>query len=708
MTELKRAKLPGWVYLALAVTAAMLSVHLHARQCVMLPSYNPADDTGYFQAESALQYRYARMLAGGEAVPAVDIRAQYPEGLKIGHEISLWMEQATAFTSRALYGAPPRPYHTFVIFWVCVFSGISVLACYLLGLALTGEPPAALTAALLFGVCWIGSTLTTEAYGFQTFSLPFLFFAVAALGAALGEKCARPGVWSAAGAAALAAALVSWHFTRFFLISLWLALAYAAWRSRGDGPALKRLRLCVRALLFSCAVVGLGAAVLRDTGFIVSPSVLLGCALLACLTLRGRRLAAILLILGLAALWQAGRESASYAHVYALLWDKLRFALAKPADPLLLSQEARLLWMGPFNSPAAGFLVFSFLPLAFAGAPRVWRAIKGPPVKEPAGDLCDAMLLIYAAGTALVQRLAPILAFFLCVAALRRGTGRSGKLRLAAGLAALAFFEMLKTVAPQSPVNLVMPLAASLTPAVGQPEASVASQRLMLEWLRRSGEARPVAADFGVSAAVLAYTPSPVLLHPKFESAVIRDKTAQYLKALYSDEDAFLAFCRKYGAKLFLHRAADALDETAEGSRYMAGVRTLNESMAAVRFHFFPEKLRHFRLLYENNDYRIFEVGAPGAALAACRPVYDLALFSPRREEGGWLVIDSAGVVRRINESEQKLLLAGIYLRLGRPEKALSLYEEAFLIWPPDGNLKQDRDRLRTALKAPKPRRDAR
>ncbi|MDO8804719.1 MAG: hypothetical protein Q7R35_09805 [Elusimicrobiota bacterium] len=714
MTDQKRAKIPGWTYLVMAVTAAMLSIHLHARQSVMLPSYNPADDTGYFQAEDALQYRYARMLANGEAVPFIDTRAQYPEGLKVGREISLWMEQVTAFTSRVLYGSPPRPYHTFVIFLVCVLSGVSVLACYLLGLSL-GEPPAALAAALLFGVCWIGSTLTTAAYGFQTFALPLLFFAVAALAAALSEGSARPGAWSppaaawaAAGGAALAIALVSWHFTRFFLVSLWLALAYAAWRSRGDEPALKRLRLCVCALLVSCAAAGLGTAVLRETAFVASPAFLLGCSLLACLTLRGRRLASLLLLFGLAALWQAGRESASYGHVYSLLWDKLRFALVKPADPLKLSQEARLLWTGPFDSPQLGYLVFSFLPLALAGAPRVWRFIKGPPVKEPAGALCDALLLIYAVGTVLVRRLAPVLAFFICLASLRRGGGRSNTIRLAAGLAALAFFESLKTAAPQSPLNLVMPLAAYLTPAGGQPEVSIVDERSMLEWLRRHGEARPVAAGFGVSAAVLAYTPSPVLLQPKFESAAIRGKSAEYLRALYSDEDAFLAFCRKYGAKLFVYCVVGVLDETADGSRYMAGTTVLNESMAAVRFHFFPEKLRHFRLLYEDNGFRIFAVGEPGAAHAARRPVYDLALFAPRRAEGGRLTIDAAGAVRRMGDSEHKLLLAGIYFRTGRPEKALALYEEAFSIWPPDERLKLNYDRLRSALKAPETRRAAR
>ncbi|HBA59913.1 MAG TPA: hypothetical protein DCZ92_03650 [Elusimicrobia bacterium] len=696
---------PGWVYFILAATAAMLSFHLNVRQCLNLPAYSPSDDTAYFQSESAFQYRYARLLAAGETVPVIDTRAQYPEGVKVGRELSLWMERATAAASRLLYEKPPAPYHTFVIFWVCAVSALSVLSCYLLGLALLGSAPAALAAALLFGVCWIGSSLTAQAYGFQAFALPLLFFATAAFAAALNKERAHPAGWLAAGAAAFAIALVSWHFARFFLIAFWLALAYAAWRGRADDALLKRLRLCAGVLLAACAAAGLGFPVLRDTLFIASPAFLAGCALLAALSLRGWRLAAALAALLAAAFWQTGREAAGYGHVYALLWDKLRFALAKPADPLKLSQQARLLWTGPFNSPQAGFLVFSLLPLALAAAPRAWRAVKGPAVKDPAGALCDALLLLFAAGTVLVERLAPILAFFLCAASLRRG-GRPGKIWLTAGLAGLALLEGLKTAAPQSPLNLVMPLAASFRPAEAQPKPSLENQRAALKWLDRQAAGSPVAADFGLSASVLAYTRSPVLLHPKFESPVIRAKTAEYLAALYSDEGAFLAFCRKYGARYFLYGAAGITDGTKDGARYMAGIRALTGDMAAVRFQFFPAKLKDFKLVYENGDYRIFEVAANRAGKPAgpAAPIYDLANFAPRQEKDGTLTLDTADVLKRRVDSSRSLYLARLYLSRGRPQQALQAYEAAFAAWPPDDKINEDYLNLKAALNQTKPR----
>jgi len=385
--------------------------------------------------------------------------------------------------------------------------------------------------------------------------------------------------------------------------------------------------------------------------------------------------------------------------IYLFPLPKLRFFLSKPENPLELSQNARLLWVGPFNSPQAGFLLFSFLPLALAAAPRAWRALKGPAVKEPAGALCDALLLLYGFGTLLVERLAPVLAFFVCLASLRKG-GRPGGVWLTAGLAALALFEGLKTAAPQSPLNLVMPLAASFTRADNRPKPTLENQRAVLNWLDAHGKGRPVAADFGLSASVLAYTSSPVLLHPKFEAPAIRAKTAEYLAALYSDEAAFLSFCRRYGAQLFLYAAAAMTDATKDGARYMAGLRDLNENMSAVRFHFFPEKLKSFRLVYENDDYRLYEVGPGNAAKTTgpAAPIYDLANFAPQPGKDGTLTLDTAGVLKRRAESARNLFLARLHLSRARPREALKAYEAAFAAWPPEGRFKQDYEKLRTAL----------
>ena len=68
----------------------------------------------------------------------------------------------------------------------------------------------------------------------------------------------------------------------------------------------------------------------------------------------------------------------------------------------------------------------------------------------------------------------------------------------------------------------------------------------------------------------------------KAEAEVLREKTAEYLRALYSREDVFDAYCRKYGAKLFLYSASDLLDETPDGPRYMAAAPPLRDGTVAA------------------------------------------------------------------------------------------------------------------------------
>jgi len=52
-------------------------------------------------------------------------------------------------------------------------------------------------------------------------------------------------------------------------------------------------------------------------------------------------------------------------------------------------------------------------------------------------------------------------------------------------------------------------------------------------WLRENVAPESVLANFGVSAAILAYGDCPILLHPKFESPAIRERVRAYGEVLF-------------------------------------------------------------------------------------------------------------------------------------------------------------------------------
>ena len=63
----------------------------------------------------------------------------------------------------------------------------------------------------------------------------------------------------------------------------------------------------------------------------------------------------------------------------------------------------------------------------------------------------------------------------------------------------------------------------------------------------------PVLANFGVSASILTYGKCPIILHPKFESKVIRDRVRAYGEHLFKGtEKEFRDWAEEQGAQYYV------------------------------------------------------------------------------------------------------------------------------------------------------------
>ncbi|MBI5631514.1 MAG: hypothetical protein HY921_11600 [Elusimicrobia bacterium] len=644
MSRIPLEKLTAALLLA---AIALLSVNLKLRLSLAQPRYDAQDELGYFRSESAMQLRYARMVAQGRNIPELDRDAQYPEGAHPRREQALLMEYATGLCLRLLeaLGLPAPSLRWFVLVWAAAASSLSILALYFLSYSLSRSRAVSLAAAAAYALSWAGLSNLIGSYRLESLALPLIHLSLAALCGALDPAETRFKRHAAVSGLCMAMALGSWHFAPFYWASFLAAYACVYWRRRREPEARRRLRFSLTCQLGSAAAAGLMFPSLRHA--------------------------------------LAGRHG-SFGHVYALLFEKLRHGLVKPLDPAALSPEARLLWTGPFNSPEPGFLVFCLLPFAFMLLPRLLALLKReksePP--SPAEMLIDALLILYGLGTVLVSRLLPFAVFLLPAAALRLPGRRRQSAGLAAFFAFVALAEGFKAAAPASPLNPFMRLSASLSREESQPGLSWNNEKDLLDWLKARKGAEPVLASYGLSASILAYAEKPVLLQPKFEAPEIRAKTMEFLKALYSGEEEFAAYCKKYQAALFVYGADMILDETPDGPRYASGSMGLKPDTAAVLFHFHPERLKHFRLLSQNEDFRVYEAGRGSAETPAPAPIYDISYYNPRVAPDGALKLDVAGVLRRRRARELKLFLARVLVRLGRRREALRLYEEASAAWP--------------------------
>jgi hypothetical protein len=516
-----------------------------------------------------------------------------------------------------------------------------------------------------------------------------------------GERRRGLAAWSAG--LLMAAALGSWHLGRFFWTSVVLALIFTAWRRRNDPASLERLRQALWPMLAVLLAAAFGIGSLRESAFATSPAMILAFGLLLWLWLPQKRALALGLTAAALAIaaWRS-RDTSVYGHVYGYLAARLRYGLTRPPDPSVLTDEARAIWSGPADSPTPGFLVFCLAPLSLIFLPRLLSLIKRQPSdKTLTGTIIDALLLMYAAGAALALRLMELLAFFLCASSLRL-TGKSARRpAFIAGLVLLGALEGFKALSPASRHNPFIRLAASFPENDRRPNTSFSSELEVIRWLKaNAGASSPVLADIAFSANFLTYAGTPVIIHPKFEAPGIRAKVAEYLRALFDDEDAFYAYCRKYGAKYFVLTIYDLLDETPDGPRYASGSMRLVPNAAAVLMQFKPNELKHFRLAFQNEDFRIYAVGSPPDKKNGLGgpPIYDLSQFSPRILPDGTLNLDIDGVLKRVKESREKLFLARVFVRGRMLDAALEYYEGSFSAWPPDPATRREYESLRKAL----------
>ncbi len=685
-----------WAGRAVMALLFMVSVHLKVRHSLQLPRYDPQDETGYFKVESAFQYRYARMVSRGERLPEFDVDAQHPEGVRVEAELTTLMMRLTGWSYRLWPFSGPRDFRLFVILWVAVVSSLSVPAFYGLAARFSKDAFVALAGTALYAVSWPSLSDLIGSYAFPTLALPLIFGSLHFFCAAADPENPRPAANAGAAGLLMALALASWHVTRFYLAAFNLAAILVWWCRRRAG--VERLRIVLGIQMACLTVAALAFTTLRETSLLLSPGLWLGAAALAATWGGPRPLLAVILVgAGIqAAPWRSGVEETAYGHVWSLLYAKLRFLLVKPDDPSRLDPDARLLWVGPFNSPEAGFLLFSFLPLGLATLPRLADMLRRSPDSRPGagGAIVDVMTLLSLAGTAMISRLTPVFAFFLGLSSLRATPRRW----LAAALLALAVLEGFKSYAPASRLNPFMRLSAPFSGPQRRPVTLLSAEREVLSWLRERGGGKPVLAHFGFSGPILAYAGTPTLLNPKFESASSRRKSLAFMDALYKDEETFHRFCADNGAAYFIYHTGYILDETGDGPRYAAAAMRLSPDAAAVRFHFQPEALKRFRLRYQNEDFRIYatDLSAPSAKVPPS-PVYDLAQFGPGTEPDGTLRLDVSGALARMSEHRRELFKARLLARLGQNEAALDAYERAFKAWPPDEKLRRETARLQGA-----------
>jgi hypothetical protein len=576
-----------------------------------------------FVAEGAAHFRYARMVAGGNYIPALDVDAQYPEGLRVYRETTPGMEYLYGLVYRLF---PRADLAAFVRYFTAFLFSLAIVPIAFISAGLWESRGAGVASAALFAV---SLALVGRSSGFEfireNVTFPLIIYHVYFLVRSCERR--RPGS-SVLSAIFLFIAASSWQGTQFYLVPLMaFLLARRVLSNIGDGE-----RYAVRILIVAIVAAGVVLPFLREGRFLLSLPASLAYAWLAADVVKGGKWSAPALLVVkaaaaaavVAAVVFAGAADGhfeTYAHFFKLIAYKLRY-VQKPADPSLLPFDVRAFWVGPFHAPDPRHVFVFALPLMVLLPPRLSRLVRRAREGDFTAIFVSVFLVLSFLFYLLMQRLLPFFGIFGALAAggaVVAGGGRGGRGLIVSRiiLAGVIAVSLLQDFAWEGPADIWRKASKVLRvpyrekfvifPQQGDVEGA------LLSWIGRNTPEEAVVMTFHyLSPQVLTYTGRPTNLNDFFESPRLRKKAETFLKSLYSSEERLYRFCDEQSSDYLLLSIAAGCDPTSDSPIYQAGLVGMPPGCAAYRLLFEPERLTLFDLVYENEMYRLFKVGRAG------------------------------------------------------------------------------------------------
>lgn len=563
-----------------------------------------------FTLESAFLFRYVDMAAKGEQIPETDKMAQYPEGFHPRERLTIGQEPLIGNLHR-LFFKNIFPLHDFARYFMACFFCLGIFGLYLLVGELTRDAFSGIIAALFYAAALPAVIRSTgQEIMSENFALPFIIFHLWAFVRSMpaeNDSSRKRSLYAAVSAVMLACAVMFWDMTQVYLYLLTGYVVLKFLFSRGYGGVARPYFACLLALV----IAGSSNPYLLWHNFLFSYPMAVSYSLFLIFLLRGGRFEANMwakfafIVIAVISVWASislSQYSSNYSHFARLLFYKLKFLNRKPADPALLPYDVRSIWVPALHSvsviDAARFFMTTVLLSAVSVLLMLIELLKKR-ISEPS-RLVLFLALAFVPLYFLFYRMEVFLILFMC-ALIGASAGCSKKIFPRASYAwvvvlALAFlFEADRTFAGVR--------------AWGR-DVDYPRVEDIARWTKANiPEEGVVLATFGLSPSILAYGERNIILHPKYEDPVLREKVRMYDKAVFCDsEEKFSLLCGQFGVTHYIHSKGTFSDRSINGRRYLAGVLHPSPDSNAFKFEGAPDRLTKFKKLYDNGKYIVFKV----------------------------------------------------------------------------------------------------
>jgi len=651
-----------------------------------------------FTIESAMMFSYAQDIAEGKGVPAHDDTLKHMEDIPPYAQMNMALEWFLGWGWRLKQLVAPDPEgtpiekrfqdHPYMAQWMSMqirlWASLTSAFIFLWLLLLKCPRKLAFCGGFLHAVALsaiarsTGQDLVRGEFCIPLITLTFVLTAWC---------CSRPRIWKTPLIfATVFLAFVSWDLCQ---------MIFSAWALTETLRAILGYRM-KRGLLYSW--IAIAAAVLLNAlvvpfnvtyGLIHAPILWVAIPLLFCtygaqtaadrLELTGGRRLALRLALPVLALvlymnWaQFGNTpeyASNYSHFSETMRAKLQFRNVKPANALLLSYDARIMWTPSMHSAtweiASSFFpslifgqklqfglfrfLFGLLPvtLALYAVLLLGLTLFHVPRSEFMKTLSrtffpNVFTLGFIVGFIYIVRYHEFVILFLCVSLpmlvhsyLRAFRHAPWKVDPAEAYTVifdrprlLKVFRVL-LIGVFSFVLFWETLLSVGTPRRYTGDVAFRETAMLIMWFRQHREAvagKGVAANFTIGPMLKAYAGTGVVMNPQFGMKRIRDATEKYLRAMFHGSELDLAkYCGEYGVDYVIYNKGAVFSYSIYSNRYIAGANEIKPDSIVNRMIADPDSLHWFYRLDVprgldsiNRVYTVFKVISPEAKREALR-----------------------------------------------------------------------------------------
>ena len=620
-----------------------------------------------FTIESAQHYYHTSLVAHEKKIPKIDKLLAWPEGFDTRTDTNL--EEYVVGTLYRILPLKHIPLSLFIRYFIRSWYCLTIFIVYFLLFASTKSRTSGIIGASFYALALpaiersLGNHIQREQFALVIIFLHVYFF-FKFLQSGRGRDILASSLLLFLG-------LVSWKLAQFYYLILfgYIFLAYLF---------SNRYYLPTQALAFFTAINFVGALTLptnlKTDYFIFSLPMLLSYSLLASWgwrKWRGKKVESLFLFFIISAgLFFLFPKAGQYNHVWQTMLYKVRYLGVKPLDPSLLPFEARHYWTPPYSSPTLFRFLNEFSVLILLASYPVFTFFKRLFQKKitlEEGFLLYALFAFFGCYL-LFYKLKTFFIFFLVIfiAYLFFLTKRHISRVLVLFLLFFGLsFQVYQTFSWQNSFLVKGMLKVGIRPLEFPPSGNRLAIREVLSWIRENTESQDAfLVPLSLSPQIAAYSYRPTVLHCYFETG-IRETYREYCQALFQREEVLADLCKRYKVDYLIYRADQLLrTDPLMSYRYVANRMDLEKDWAAYRFHFTPERLENFTLVYENYFYRIYRLGKRKEIDAKeYHPLFDERVFKELGKE-------TDAFYKRVMEGYDYYFQSLILLKEGKEKEA--------------------------------------